>query len=190
MKYLYWLCLVYLSIQVQPCYPSSIFTQKHHKIYPSLRRLLLLSTLHSSRPGSHNNQSSDKSAMMQQLIHRQRSLVQRAWLSSTILPGLGQIYNKQYWKAPIPWICFGIAGYFIYQYNQQIHQLTASQNMTYHLQEYQRSRDLWLIFAIAAYLLHIADAYANAQITWTQYDDIDLSIPAPMANARCHNHLQ
>lgn len=180
MKYLYLLCLVYFSTQVQPCYPGNVFAKKHFRVYPSIRHLLLLPAPHSS--GSHNNQESDKAIMIQQYINRRQALVQRAWIASTILPGLGQIYNRQYWKAPIPWVCFGIAGYFIYQYDQQIHKLTADQSRVYHLQEYQRSRDLWLMFAMAAYLLHIADAYANAQIAWTQNNDIDLSTPIPMEN--------
>lgn len=41
----------------------------------------------------------------------------KATLYSAILPGMGQIYNRKYWKAPIAWIGLGIAGYALY-YNQ------------------------------------------------------------------------
>jgi hypothetical protein len=41
----------------------------------------------------------------------------RATLYSTFLPGLGQIYNRKYWKAPIVWAAVGIPAY-TYFYNR------------------------------------------------------------------------
>src|SRR5690606_723949 len=34
---------------------------------------------------------------------------------SAMIPGLGQIYNKQYWKLPIVYGGLGIAGYYLVQ---------------------------------------------------------------------------
>lgn len=55
----------------------------------------------------------------------------KATLYSAILPGLGQAYNKKYWKIPLVYIGFGAFGYFInwnndnYQTNKRAyHDLT------------------------------------------------------------------
>jgi hypothetical protein len=42
----------------------------------------------------------------------------KAAIRSAILPGLGQIYNRKYWKLPIVYAAVGIPAYLIY-YNKQ-----------------------------------------------------------------------
>jgi hypothetical protein len=39
---------------------------------------------------------------------------QRAALFSAVVPGLGQVYNKQYWKVPVIYAGGAVAGYLIY----------------------------------------------------------------------------
>ena len=43
----------------------------------------------------------------------------KASLYSAVLPGLGQAYNKSYWKIPIIYVGFAVFGYFIADNNQQ-----------------------------------------------------------------------
>jgi hypothetical protein len=42
----------------------------------------------------------------------------KATLMSVACPGLGQVYNKKYWKVPVIYTGFAILGYFIYTNNQ------------------------------------------------------------------------
>src|ERR1700730_8034562 len=48
----------------------------------------------------------------------------KATLYSAILPGLGQVYNKKYWKVPIVYAAIGIPAY-TYFYNKSWYQKTS-----------------------------------------------------------------
>ena len=117
-----------------------------------------------------------------------------AMLSSTF-PGMGQVYNKKYWKLPIVYGALGAAiyaivfnqdQYKIYEqafYSQIDKDLTNDQfsgvydqRQLIELQNfYRQNRDLSIILGAVAYGLNVLDAYVDAHLFYYDVSD-DLSL--------------
>ena len=108
----------------------------------------------------------------------------KAGLYSSIVPGLGQLYNRQYWKIPIVYVAVGVAGYFFidnlnnYQAYRKAYigrinnpyptdkyvglysdsQLQQLQN------DYNKFLDLTVLFSTLGYALQIMDAVTSAHL--------------------------
>lgn len=122
----------------------------------------------------------------------------KAAFYSAILPGLGQIYNKRYWKAPIVWGAIG-TGIYVYSFNNTEYRRARnafkrrlagfSDDEFYDLnndgagpdisnealqeaqENTQRDRDLALVITIALYALNIIDANVDAHLKQYNVDD-------------------
>jgi hypothetical protein len=118
----------------------------------------------------------------------------RATLLSAVLPGLGQAYNKKYWKIPLIYAGFGGLGYMFVvnnnQYNYYRSNLVAENdadsttlNLTRYnsdqLQQqkiyYRKNRDFAAIGIALVYLFNVIDANVDAHLTTFDVSD-DLSI--------------
>jgi hypothetical protein len=105
----------------------------------------------------------------------------RAALYSAVLPGLGQAYNKKYWKIPVLYALGGGLGYAIYKnnINYQDYRLAYRQHLegntalypTYSLAQLKQSRDYWhrfrdlsIVGAVFLYSLQIIDATVDAHL--------------------------
>lgn len=122
----------------------------------------------------------------------------KASIMSTVLPGLGQIYNGKWWKTPI---IYGALGGLIYSSvfnnikcatyrNAYIIRVDDDPNTTdefegqftdANLRElkdfYQKNRDLSLVFTGIIYLLNIVDASVDAHLKdFNVSDDLSLRI--------------
>ena len=128
----------------------------------------------------------------------------KAAFYSAVLPGLGQIYNKRYWKVPI---VYGAIGGSIYAYtwnndsyrrfrtafkrrqagftDDEFYDINGdnqpndppdldSGDLENQQERFQRDRDLWLVVSIALYALNIVDANVDAHLKQFNIDD-DLS---------------
>jgi hypothetical protein len=101
-----------------------------------------------------------------------------AVLRSAIIPGLGQFYNKSYWKIPVVWGFLGWCGYYWIQNNNSYKQYRDlySQNINsdinpstldfYHKARefYKDQRDQFAVYIGLTYFLTLVDAYVDAQL--------------------------
>lgn len=98
-----------------------------------------------------------------------------AVIRSAILPGLGQIYNKSYWKAPVVWGLMGWFGYNWWQNNKNYIDYKrlylesvqkGNENFLYRrIREFYRDqRDLFAIYLGLTYFLNMVDAYVDAHL--------------------------
>lgn len=128
----------------------------------------------------------------------------RASFLSAALPGLGQFYNRKYWKAPLAWAAVG-TGVFVYQFNQteylryrtafKLRSAGFSTDEFYDvnldgigpdvsdraLEEAQKKaqsqRDSSLLIAIGLYLLNVLDASVDAHLKpFNMNEDLNVSI--------------
>ncbi len=133
----------------------------------------------------------------------------KAAFYSAILPGMGQIYNKKYWKAPIVW---GILGGTTYLYidNNSIYKryrtafklrkaglqdeftlIDAAGNTAVLISEaglesaqkqLRENRDLALLSSVLIYVLQIVEASVNAHLLQFNTDDNLTFKPAIIPN--------
>lgn len=113
-----------------------------------------------------------------------------AGLYSAVLPGLGQVYNRKYWKIPLIYGAFYGIYYMVDRYNNdyQMHRkgllyavsnnsfadATATYavngreftevNLRNRVNKHRRERDYWIIIGSVFYLLNIVDAHIDAHL--------------------------
>ena len=110
----------------------------------------------------------------------------KATLMSTCLPGLGQVYNRKYWKVPVIYAGLGIMSYFIYtNADEYINfkcayiesaQGTMNGSYSYLVQKYstadllstreyyRRNLEISILLTVVWYALNILDATVDAHL--------------------------
>ena len=131
----------------------------------------------------------------------------KATIYSALVPGLGQIYNKKYWKLPI---IYGATGLLIYAFDYQNGEYNKYKNAysdmdAGRIQSFEgytqkdillrlkdnarRNRDLNAIYLAAVYMLNIVDATVDAHLfDYEITDDLSLNVqPALKKNIDYQN---
>jgi hypothetical protein len=119
--------------------------------------------------------------------HAKRFDPRKALLYAAVIPGLGQVYNKKYWKLPLVYGGFAAIGWNINLYHG--HYTDFKEQLYFNLQNgltntsdvnpesgistgqlrsivdrTRRERDFWIIMIGAMYLLQIVDAHVDAHL--------------------------
>ncbi|MCD4745428.1 MAG: hypothetical protein K8R58_03930 [Bacteroidales bacterium] len=134
----------------------------------------------------------------------------KATIYSLVLPGLGQAYNKKYWKIPVIYAGFGTLIYFITKNNKEYklyrdaynHKLISGDTLppvndyeskydTDALQGakdyYRRNLDLTYILTGLWYLINVFDATVDAHLfDWDVSNDLSLKLE-PLINPITYN---
>lgn len=123
-------------------------------------------------------------------------------LALSLLPGAGQVYNKQAWKIPIIYGALGTMGYFIYDNyqkmsfykNEYLYRVNnngqalssdlaeyPTQNIYNMYESYNKDFQLMIIVSVAVYGINLIDAYVFGHLFDYQIDDdISMSISPSM----------
>mgnify|MGYP001587234047 CR=1 FL=1 len=131
----------------------------------------------------------------------------KATIMSAIIPGLGQAYNRKWWKVPIVYAGIGGFGYLFYTNQQQFNYY--GKNLRYEndgdpstinetkynsdqllslKSDFRKYRDLGVIGCAIIYVLNIVDANVDAHLkTFDVSDDLSLEIK-PYSNVYCFNN--
>jgi len=125
----------------------------------------------------------------------------KAAMYSALVPGLGQMYNKKYWKLPV---IYGLAGIFIYTFDYNNNQYNKYTNAYIDIKSgnidsfegysdpevinkirdnFKRNRDLNVITLAAIYLLNVLDATVDAHLMdYDISDDLSLNLQPSLIN--------
>ena len=117
----------------------------------------------------------------------------KAAFYSAIFPGMGHIYNKKYWKAPIVWGALALPVYY-YQINNNDYkryrnayrlrknglvdeftvggiELVSMQTLETAQKQLRENRDMSLLTGVILYILQIVEASVNAHLMQFNTDD-------------------
>ena len=117
----------------------------------------------------------------------------KAAFYSAIFPGMGQIYNKKYWKAPIVWAAMGTSIYYFIDNNNEYNryrtayklrknnlvdeftvdgvEIISEETLERAQEQLKENRDLSLLTTAILYVLQIVEASVNAHLLQFNTDD-------------------
>lgn len=114
----------------------------------------------------------------------------KAAFYSAVLPGLGQAYNKKYWKIPIVWGAIGTGIYFYVRNDKQFdryrdaykrrlagfkddefYNLISDDGLIRAQEQFRRNKEMSMLITIGLYALNILDANIDAHLLQFNVDE-------------------
>jgi hypothetical protein len=118
----------------------------------------------------------------------------KAAFYSAIFPGMGQVYNKKYWKAPIVWGAMGTSIYYYLDNNKEYKryrtayklrknglqdefttddgtEIISEETLERAQDQLKENRDMSLLTTVILYVLQIVEASVNAHLLQFNTDD-------------------
>ncbi|TXD85086.1 hypothetical protein ESY86_00625 [Subsaximicrobium wynnwilliamsii] len=115
----------------------------------------------------------------------------KAAFYSAVLPGLGQAYNKKYWKIPLVYAAIGIPAYFYVSNDKEYKRVrdaykdrlagvdqsgtefanVSNDGLIRAQRGYRRNKELALLLSIVGYALNIIDANVDAHLMQFNVDE-------------------
>ena len=155
----------------------------------SLSLFLILSSVVFSQQDTTSQENSDLFSDKQDSVFVMAKSPWFAVLQSAVVPGLGQIYNESYIKAPIIWGAAALLVYgWVYNDNKHsdyanLYQQTQNELYRRYRDFYGDQRDLFTIYMGLVYLLNLVDAYVDAHLFDFNVTDGPIT-NSPMLNFR------
>jgi len=150
-----------------------------------LQRFILILALFLPGPVTMAQKIEAKQVVPDSVLEKEHSPT-KATIMSLCLPGLGQVYNKKYWKVPIIYAGFGLLAYlivfntnyyltykcaYIESFNgdsagnySSIVKMYPQSSILSAREYYRRNLEICIIFSAVLYVLNIADAAVDAHL--------------------------
>lgn len=170
---------------------------KTSNLFIGLFSLLLCSSAYSQDVADSTRMQVDSFAL--------RHSPKKAALFSAVVPGLGQAYNKKYWKIPLIYGAIGTSMYYAIQEHDDFRASRSAyrnrlagdstdsfvnfsnDNLLDYIDIKRRNRDLLYIISSIVYVLNIVDASVDAHFFYFDVND-DLSLRwTPSLQPLAHN---
>jgi len=192
------------------CFPYYPYTNRLFQLLIGITFLLLISVNANAQLGDSTASLKVSDTISIKKTPSIKHSPKKAALFSTALPGLGQAYNKKYWKIPVIYVGFAGLAYSInsnqikynryktaYKYRLDGDPATidsyvgvyTDDNLNTLQKYYRRYRDLSIIGAAALYVLNIIDATVDAHLfTFDVSDDLTLNVHPTIINTSSLSH--